>query len=73
MSAQPTVEQRLAALETLVADLQRRLDEGAPPTNWIDRLGLFKDIPEVDFQEFVRLGREALRRGEMEEDGGPPA
>ncbi len=73
MSVQPTVEQRLVTLEHVVTDLQRRLDQLAPPPNWVERLATFKDIPEDDFQEMLRLGREALGRGEDAADDDVPA
>jgi hypothetical protein len=61
MPADKSIEQRLLALETALAEIQRRL--GIPPTdNWIDRFtGSFKDDPV--FAEMVELGR-AIREAE---------
>jgi hypothetical protein len=52
-----SIEQRVAALEREVAELKRRAsgDNG----DWPDRLfGGMRDIPEEEFNEFVRLGKE---------------
>jgi len=52
------LERRIAALEREVAKLKRQL--GIEDRNWLDNLfGTMSDIPEEDFQEFVRLCKEA--------------
>ncbi len=38
MPDQPTVEQRLAALERAVADLQHQLTIPAAPANWLEKV-----------------------------------
>jgi hypothetical protein len=46
-------------MERAVRDLQQRLDAMSGKTDWLKRFcGAFDDIPESEFQEFVRLGRE---------------
>ena len=63
MSATPTVEERLSALEREVAQIKRQRMAGKSTTEekcWVDELsGSMKDIPEADFDEFVRCCREA--------------
>ncbi|MBI3462648.1 MAG: hypothetical protein HY000_06240 [Planctomycetes bacterium] len=55
MPEQPTVEERLTAVEQQLADLKRRV-AGAEGRSWMERIaGTFKDDP--DFDEIVRLGR----------------
>ncbi len=59
MQTNGSIEQRLAALETVVSQLQSRLDAACPKTNWLERfVGSFKDEPA--FSEVVEYGR-ALR------------
>lgn len=61
MSATPTVEERLSALEREFAQMKRQRIADKSTTDekcWVDELsGSMKDIPH--FEEFVRLGREA--------------
>jgi hypothetical protein len=65
MSEEPTIEQRLAALEAEVARLKERLERLAPE-NWVERIsGSMKDYPE--FEEVVRLGQE-FRRSQQPPD-----
>jgi hypothetical protein len=57
MSGQNGVEERLAVLETEVAELKRSL---RPGETWFNRVaGSMKDDPEFD--EVLRLGREIRR------------
>lgn len=57
MTTGSTIEERLAAVEKAVADLQQRLAEGRPSANWLDHLvGSVRD--EELFREVMRLGRE---------------
>jgi uncharacterized protein (DUF3084 family) len=69
MSEERSVEQRLAALESQVAELKQRLDQlTAQKGNWIEQTaGMMKDYPE--FAEVVRLGAEWRR---AQRDPGEP-
>jgi len=68
--SQPSIEQRLEAVETAVRDLQRRLANAPPTSNWLEQItGSFKDNPA--FEEVVKYGRqwrEADRLPEAPED-----
>jgi hypothetical protein len=56
MAEQPTVEERLAALERAVADLQGRLDSATPPANWLEKvIGSVTD--HEAFAEALEYGR----------------
>lgn len=69
MPEQISTEQRLTAMEHAVRQLQDRLDALQGKSNWLQRFyGAFDDIPEADFQEFVRLGRE-FRNADRSETG----
>ncbi|MDA1013248.1 MAG: hypothetical protein O3A00_02215 [Planctomycetota bacterium] len=58
MSSNGNIEQRLALLEKEVAKLKSRAHGDAG--SWVDSIaGSMKDVPEEDFREFVRLGKEA--------------
>lgn len=51
-----TIEERLATVESELADLKRRLKSDADGRSWMERIaGTFKDDPEFD--EIVRLGQ----------------
>ena len=57
--ASETLEARLSALETEMAQLKQRLDQGTTPktTHWVEQIyGIFADDPL--FEEAVRYGRE---------------
>ncbi len=63
MSTGPTIEQRLAALERAVADLQQQVAAQPPPENWLERIiGSFKDEPAFD--EVLEYGR-AFRAADL--------
>jgi hypothetical protein len=63
MSTEPTVEQRLTALERAVADLQRQLAAQSPGGNWLERvIGSLKDEPAFD--EVLEYGR-AFRAADL--------
>ena len=68
--SQPSIEQRLVAVETAVRDLQHLLANAPPTSNWLERItGSFKDNPAFD--EVVKYGRqwrEANRLPEASED-----
>jgi hypothetical protein len=54
-----TLERRLAALETAVADIQKRLSMNAIAPNWIEQVaGIMDDIPEDDYRRFQEYCRE---------------
>ena len=63
MSIDTSIEQRLATVERVVADLQRQLAKAAPAPNWLERFtGTFKDEPAfADVVEYGRAIREADR------------
>lgn len=59
MPEQHSVEQRLTAMELAVRRLQCRLDVLQGKSSWLHRFyGAFDDMPQEDFDEFVRHGRE---------------
>jgi hypothetical protein len=63
MSTEPTLEQRVTALEKAVADLQRQLAAKPQPDHWLNQIiGSFKDEPAFDeVLEYGRAFREADR------------
>jgi hypothetical protein len=67
MASDVSIEQRLAAVETAVAEIQRRLEDEPPVSNWVERFtGAFKDEPA--FAEVVAYGR-ALRMADRPQEG----
>jgi len=59
MSTSSIIEERLAAVEAAVTELQRRLANLPPAPNWLEQVtGSFKDEPA--FEEVLAFGR-ALR------------
>jgi len=67
MSTHEELERRVAALEAVVAELQRRLVEAPSTAEWIKQIsGSFKD--DSAFQEVVRLGREFREADRPRED-----
>jgi hypothetical protein len=70
--AQPTIEERLTALESEVAELRNKVatDEKTEEIPWWHKIrGAFKDDP--DYEEAMRLGREyreSLRPKDGEEE-----
>jgi hypothetical protein len=70
MSTEPTIEQRLTALERAVADLQQQLTAHPSAENWLERIiGSFKDEPAFD--EVLEYGR-AFRAAERPAKGVAP-
>ena len=66
MVDEAVLEQRLAILERTVADLQRRLDAAAKPSNWLTKItGSISD--EAAFLEALEYGR-ALRQADRPAD-----
>ena len=66
METDASIEKRLAAVESAVAELQRRLSSEAPTRNWLERFtGSFKDEPA--FAEVVAYGR-ALRTADRPQE-----
>lgn len=57
MPRQPTLEQRMTALENAVSELQRRLASGSVPPDWLSQVtGSITD--EAAFREALQYGRE---------------
>lgn len=55
--AAPSLEDRVAALETRVGQLHKELEQPPPaPRGWQRIVGIFEN--ELEFEEAVRLGRE---------------
>src|SRR5437879_2787418 len=68
MPTNESIEQRLAALESAVANLQRQMSNGPAAQHWIERFkGAFRDEPA--FAEVVEYGR-ALRAADRQSQGG---
>ena len=62
VSTQERIEERLAAVETAVREIQRRLATLPPAPDWLEQIiGSCKDEPA--FEEVIALGR-ALRMAE---------
>jgi hypothetical protein len=67
MATQPTLEQRLAELESVVREMQSRLESQSPVRNWLENvIGSFKDEP--DFEEVLEY-RRALRQPDRSPEG----
>jgi hypothetical protein len=70
MPTDASLERRLEALESAVAELQRRLASGVTAANWLERFtGSFKDEPA--FAEVVAHGR-ALRAADRPQEALEP-
>jgi hypothetical protein len=62
------IENRLAALEKAVSELQTQLRGRGPAINWLERItGSFKDEPA--FEDVLRYGRE-FRQADRPPEGG---
>lgn len=70
MPVDEIIEQRLAAVETAIAEIQRRLEgDRKPKRNWVEVFtGSFKDEP--DFAEVVEYGRAIRAADRPKEDDG---
>ena len=61
MATNPSLEERLAAVEAAIAQLQKQVAT-SQPTNWLQQItGSFKDEPA--FEEVLAYGR-AIRQGD---------
>jgi hypothetical protein len=66
MVQEPSLAERVAALEKEVADLRRMVIQLTTPSDWLDRVaGIMKDEPE--FAEMTRLGAE-IRQADRPKD-----
>jgi hypothetical protein len=71
MSETP-IEQRLAAVETAVNEIQRRLDRLSPSPNWLDQvIGSLKDEPA--FEEVIAYGKAIREADQLPNADGEPA
>jgi hypothetical protein len=69
MPTDETIEQRLAALEAAIAEIQRRLACESKVPNWVERFtGAFENEPA--FAEVVEYGRAIRAADRPHEDGG---
>ena len=69
MAAEASIEQRLAALEKAVADIQLRLAGLPAGANWLEQfIGSFKDEPAFD--EVIEYGRAFRAADRPPEDPG---
>lgn len=60
----PSVEERLAALEAAVNELREQTSKDKPKGNWLEHItGSFKDDPVFD--EILRYGREFRRSNHL--------
>jgi hypothetical protein len=72
MPTETSIEQRLAAVEQAVSELQQRLARLPVATNWVARItGSFKDEPA--FEEVLALGRAIRAVDRPPEEADPPA
>lgn len=63
------VEQRLAAVEAAIAEIQHRLEHNPPAPDWVEQFrGSFKDEPA--FAEVVAYGRSIREADRPREDEG---
>ena len=61
MAINTSLEERLAAVEAAIAQLQKQIVD-SQPTNWLEQIiGSFKDEPA--FEELLAYGR-AIRQGD---------
>jgi hypothetical protein len=67
-----TVEERLTALEAVVAQLRTRVEHMTSPDRpwWEQSLGCMKDIPAEEWEEFQRYCRE-FRNADRTPDDEP--
>jgi hypothetical protein len=69
MSTETLIEQRLAAIEAAVAELQQRLPPPQPASNWLEQvIGSFKDEPA--YEEVLAYGRRFREADRPARDSG---
>jgi hypothetical protein len=62
------IDQRLTSVETALIHVQHRLGPAPPPQNWVEQIsGSLADIPDQDYQQFLRCCR-AVRHADSAED-----
>ncbi len=72
MATDMRIEERLAAVEKTVSELQRRLAKLPPVGNWLEQItGSFKDEPAFD--EVLKYGRAIRSADRLPDDAGEPA
>ena len=72
MPTETSIEQRLAAVEEAVSELQQRLARLPAATNWVARItGSFKNEPA--FEEVLALGRAIRAADRPPEEADPQA
>jgi hypothetical protein len=72
MAIDMQIEQRLAAVERAVSELQQRLANLPPAANWLEQIvGSFKDEPA--FEEVLEHGRAIRSADRPPEDAGEQA
>ena len=60
METNGNIERRLATLEREVAEMKRHLHGHS--VNWLDELsGSMSDVPDEEFEKFVRYGQEVRK------------
>ena len=70
MPPDPSIEQRLSAVEAAVAEIRDQLAGAIPAPNWVERFtGTFKDEPA--FAEVVAYGRAFRSADRPREDAEP--
>jgi hypothetical protein len=58
------MEQRLAAVEAALVEIQQKLGLVSSPANWVERMaGSLADLPEEDYQRFLECCRN-VRNGD---------
>jgi hypothetical protein len=62
------IDERLKLVETTLIQVRQRLGLAPPPENWVERVsGSLADIPEDDYQQFLRCCQ-AVRQGESSQE-----
>jgi hypothetical protein len=69
MSTLPTIESRLESLEREMAELRERLNRTTRGSNWLERI-VGSQSRDADFEEVLRLGREARSADRSADNGG---
>jgi hypothetical protein len=70
--SQESIEQRLAAVETAVSEIQRRLERLSPSPNWLSQvIGSLKDEPA--FEEVIAYGKAIREADQLPDPDGESA